>query len=324
MKGSCEGKKLKSKSKSLDEEDRTPSSFKSHIKNREIFKDHLRRIVYPIFTSFRNRLLKKQYRFARKYDKVFLGQRGNDYRSHRLRVNKLYDIKNSNILIIGCGIGRDLESWAAFRPNRIIAVDYFNYEVAWKEQINYLKRRYDVDVEFHQADVANLDFIPNESVDIIGSDAVLEHLSNLSEVLPELRTKIVTGGIFYSTFGPLWNTWGGDHVSGQDHLSNGFNHLLLDHSDYSQYLKSFGPYKGDQDDSRLWIYNDLFSYLKPDEYLHVIENNFSTLWTSVLLDHRAIQFTKSETEKTEKLIGSGLTIEEILVSGMSIIAKKNN
>ena len=46
-------------------------------------------------------------------------------------------------------------------------------------------------------------------------------------------------GFLYSTFGPLWYSWGGDHVSGVNDINNGYNHLLMNDREYKNYLSSF-------------------------------------------------------------------------------------
>ena len=90
-------------------------------------------------------------------------------------------------------------------------------------QAQYFLRKYNVDVEFIQADLTDLSIISNESIDIIGSDAVFEHLKEFDKCLQEMKRVLSKDGLLYSTFGPLWNCWGGDHISGSDSFNNGYN-----------------------------------------------------------------------------------------------------
>lgn len=303
--------------------DRSPPNYQPGSHGDSQLKRKLRTLLYPPLTWLRDKWLRRKYAFSKKYDKVFLGQRGNDYDSHRLRVNQFRQIRGSTILIIGCGAGRDLESWALFRPQKIIGIDYFNYSKAWERQKSYLDTRYKVTVEFHQGDASDLSFIEDETVDIVGSDAVLEHLRDLENVTAELYRIIRPSGVFYSTFGPLWYTWGGDHISGRDGLNNGYNHILLDSQEYSAYLESFGPYDELSDDSRIWIYNNLFSYLKPEDYREIISKQFRLGWASALIDERSIKFVTRNKNELSRLVNQKLTLEDILVSGISIIALKD-
>jgi len=304
--------------------DMTPTDYMYEGKNSiDSMKDYIRFFMYTPYTFMVDKWIKYKYRFLRGYDKAFMGQRGNDYFSHRVRLNRYHKISGSNVLIIGCGAGRDVESWVLFRPSKIIAVDLFNYEKAWSHRKRYFKDKYGVDVEFIQSNVHDMREIESESIDIVGSDAVLEHLNNFSHAIKEIERVMVNGGTFYSTFGPLWNAWGGDHVSGQGDLSHGYNHLLLDEKDYEKYLESYGSYDSSSSDSRMWIYNDLFSYYKPVDYINEL-SIFNLLWVSVIIDPRSIKFLKTFEYKKNMLFKKGVKMEDLMISGMTIIVKKHD
>lgn len=115
--------------------DMTPDNFiikPEHLKEK--LKKIVRRRIYPIYLKLKQSTLSNKYKEIKDigFDELFLGQRGNDYEAHRRRVNKIKSIKDSTVLILGIGTGRDLESWLKFKPKKIIAVDFFNYEKAFK------------------------------------------------------------------------------------------------------------------------------------------------------------------------------------------------
>jgi hypothetical protein len=137
-----------------------------------------------------------------------------------------------------------------------------------------------------------------------------------------MKRVLSNDGLIYSTFGPLWNCWGGDHISGSDSFDNGYNHILLEKGEYKEYLDLFGEYSHDSGDGRTWIYNDLFSYYKPSDYIQSLRDaGFSFLWKSVILDPRSIKFLNNKKVKSE-LTKKSLTDEDLIVSGMTIIVQK--
>lgn len=308
----------------MDKTDYTPENFSiEKIPAKELLKSRLRSVIYPLLTGFRNTFFKKRFVFSSRYDKLYLGQRGNDYLAHRKRIHEIANITNKTVLIIGCGKGNDLESWMNYKPKKIIAVDLFNYSKAWKLQKDHLYKKYGIEVEFVQSDVTKMDFLEDDTVDIIGSDAVFEHLNEFEKCLNEMKRVLSPKGIIYSTFGPLWYTWGGDHISGNDKFENGYNHILLDKEKYNQYLNSFGEYTHDSNDGRTWVYNNLFSYYKPTEYINSLQKlGFKFLWKSVILEPRAIDFLDDYPEKKDLLLNQQLTYEDLVVTGMTIIITK--
>jgi ubiquinone/menaquinone biosynthesis C-methylase UbiE len=292
------------------------------ITTAEKIKSVIRRVVYPPYTWFNNKYLRTKYKFNSTYDKYYYGQRGNDYDAHRRRVNRIYNVKDKVLLIVGCGAGKEVESWLKFKPKRIIAIDYFNYSPIWTLRTKYYYDKYKVEVVFTQADVRNLDIIPTGSVNIVSSDAVFEHLNDMAASIREIYRVLHVGGIIYATFGPLWHCWGGDHVSSHGGLKAGYNHLLLSASEYKEFLKNFGEYKDNTEDKRFWIFNNLFSYLKSEDYIYELKKHkFEKIFASIIIEPRAVKFKKlyvNEFRDLEKKHGE----ENLLITGLTLIYKK--
>jgi hypothetical protein len=127
--------------------------------------------------------------------------------------------------------------------------------------------------------------------------------------------------VLYATFGPLWYGYGGDHVSGYDAVTSGYNHLLLTGEDYQHYLDGMGAHTHSEHDGRTWIEHDLFSRLTPRQYLSCLEQaGFKRLFVSAIIDPLAAaclvhpQFEKSLVEPFELL--------DLSVSGMTIIYRR--
>ncbi|MFK7779644.1 MAG: class I SAM-dependent methyltransferase, partial [Candidatus Gracilibacteria bacterium] len=230
---------------SLPIEDKTPENFFIKEENiKEKLKKPLRRFIYPLLAIYKEANLEQEYKLREKLglDMILANQRGNDYEAHRLRINKYKKLKDSTVLIIGIGTGRDLESWLKYKPKKIISIDYFNYQKAWDMRKKQYKDKYSTKLEFFQADILNMDMIKDNSIDIVGSDAVFEHINKFDTAIKELYRVLKKDGILYSTFGPLWYSWGGDHISGRNNLIDGYNHIKLSKDDYEKYLDSFGEF----------------------------------------------------------------------------------
>ena len=303
------------------EGDHTPENYRLPVMNMyELVKRPIRKFLYPIYNRVCHTIL--SMRFATddlRPDLWLWGQRGNDYERHRARVGRYIKLQGSDVLVAGCGTAQDIESWVRLQPRSIMGVDWFYYGRAWdlwKNRYSQIDPR--VRVDFTQADLAHMSYIPDASFDVVSSDAVFEHVRNLPDVLVEFYRILKPGGILYATFGPLWYGFGGDHVSGYDAVTSGYNHLLLSGVEYQNYLDGLGEYKHSEHDGRTWIQNNLFSYLTPQQYLIEMEYaGFKRLFVSVIVDPRSIQclthpdFDRKKVEKFDPLA--------LVISTMTII-----
>ena len=309
----------------LDKNDKTPKDFKILNDNIiEKLKKILRRYSYPIFLGARKYFINRKFGYLKKIGitEIFIGYRGTDYQALRKKTARFKKIKNSTILIIGIGTGRDLESWLEYEPKKIIAVDYFNYSRAWEMRKEQFKKKYKTEIKFLQADVTDLRPIKDNSIDVIGSDAVFEHINKFSEAVRELTRVLNANGILYANFGPLWYSWGGDHISGTDDFKNAYNHIRLNEKDYKAYLDSFGEFSHNEHDGRTWIKNNLFSYLKPKEYLAILEENkLVRKYTSCVIDIRSLEYRAKYPEIFFNL-AKNFGEDTLLITGMTIIYAK--
>lgn len=311
----------------MDIKDKSPEKldwlYPSFIESK--IKPFIRRPTYKLLSAFNHIFLSSKYRKETNFqvDKFLLGQRGNDYGVLRRKANSILPIKGKSIFIAGCGTGRDIPSWLSYRPKKITAVDFFNYKNSWNLLIRRFKKEWpSTEVEFFQTDLENLSKFNANSYDFISSDAVLEHATNLEKVLEEFHRILKKDGILYSTFGPIWSGYHGDHFSGWDKIENGYNHLLLNKKDYKNYLDSREYFGHSEDDGRTWIENNLFSYLRPYEYINLLEkNNFKRICTRVLIEPNALKCFSSRPDIKEKLLKE-YSLMDLLITGMSIFFHK--
>ncbi len=148
--------------------------------------------------------------------------------------------------------------------------------------------------------------------------AVFEHVRDIPKVLAQFHRILKPGGVLYATFGPLWYGWGGDHVSGYDSVLSGFNHLTLVGEAYRRYLDGLGAQAHSEHDGRTWIDNDLFSRLKPAQYLQYLdEEGFKRLFVAEIIDPSAVACLEHPDFDRSPL--HGVDEHDLLASGMTII-----
>jgi SAM-dependent methyltransferase len=288
----------------------------------EVLKRPVRRLGYPLYNAINHARLSRLYGAADFQPDLWLwGQRGNDYQRHRRRVAELLPMRGKDILVAGCGTAGDLETWVDLKPRMVQGVDWFSYEKAWQ----LWRRRFQemapgVDVRFEQGNLERTRF-GTAAFDVVSSDAVFEHLKNLPIVLEEFHRILKPGGILYSTFGPLWYGWGGDHVSGYDGIQSGYNHLLLSGQAYRDYLEGMGPHSHSEHDGRTWIEHDLFSRLTARQYLECLEKaGFRRRFVSAMIEPRAVACLR-DPGTADALLKDHDRLD-LLVTGMTIIYER--
>ena len=288
-------------------------------------KKSIRMTLYPILNWITTIWLSKKFSTSKFRPNFWLwGQRGNDYPRLRARVNHYKKISNASIFIAGCGSGKDLPSWLKYKPKKIVGVDLFNYSKSWTRLIDLASKKYPkTNIQIFQGNLERLTNIEDATFDIVASDAVFEHLINLPKVLLEFNRILKPDGIIYATYGPMWHVWGGDHYSGNDGLSSGYNHLLLEDHEYKKYLNFEQSTVHSEDDGRTWIKENLFSYLRPQEYVDLLEKSgFQRLTVGAIVEPRAVAYAKKNTEEWNKLMDKHDTLDLIL-TGMTVIYQKN-
>ena len=292
----------------------------------ELIKRPFRRLLYSPYVWLANPLL--AWRYGRHIpfpvDLWLGGQRGNDYDAHRRRLNKLVSLRDKRILVAGCGAGRDLASWLPYAPKLVVGIDYLNYASAWDRSVTHYRSKYPGStVEFLQGDLRHLDMFQDGKFDVIGSDAVLEHVTNLSAVSHEFVRLLRPGGIVYATFGPLWYTWQGDHYSGWDSLASGYNHLIMDPASYERYFE-LGKFDShpELEEGRSWTRYKLFSYLRPTDYIETLSKaGLEKQFIGVLIEPHAVRCLRRY-ESLRSVLLNNNEERDLLIGGMTVIYRK--
>ena len=83
-----------------------------------------------------------------------------------------------------------------------------------------------------------------------------------------------------------------------------------------------GDFQHDEGDGRTWIFNDLFSYLRPSEYLETLNSaNLKKEYVSGMIEKRALKFEKMYPEYFSQL-RKGSDYMSLIITGMTIIFRK--
>lgn len=284
-----------------------------------------RRGLYPALNLASTWWHRRRHAWPLPPDLVLSSQRGNDYARHRRRVSALLGgLAGRSVLVFGCGSGKDLPSWLEHQPGQLVGTDLFAYPAHWQAlQASHPH----TSVDFLSGPEAAASLTP-ESFDLVASDAVLEHLKTPEAELQKIVRALKPGGLFYSTFGPLWYAYGGDHLSGWDSPANAYAHLVMSPDDYAAYVEAYRPVNAverPEDDPRLWVREDLFSRLDLDEYATLLTQTLGLkpVFVAYILEPR---FGKLQSEQPETvravLEKTGKSLRDLEVTGMTFIGRK--
>jgi SAM-dependent methyltransferase len=292
----------------LDPRDRSPGSVTS-----QPYRYGWLRFLKDRYAIVRNLLLSPHLKRRNpglaqmKFDQLLNNEGGLSFGRRRELCSRFAgNMSGKTVLIVGCGWGEDTLTWLPHRPARIIAVDLFNYRRCWDE-VTALARAAGVSISFVQFDLtaATWDFVDRRSVDVVSSDAVLEHITDIPGFMSATRGVLRPGGKFYAGYGPLWYGPLGDHIYSPD-PDDAFNHLLLDDQAYACYvarIEAAQAHLGNACEGPFLLRHALFSYLKVDDYLKIFASaGFGTIFTQVkVATWLAGRFRRRFPEKYEKM-----------------------
>ncbi|MFC6040417.1 class I SAM-dependent methyltransferase [Paenisporosarcina macmurdoensis] len=160
------------------------------------------------------------------------------------------DVKQKDILDAGCGEGY-LSRIFAKSGATVVAVDYSQnmLEIARK------KTPKELNIEYRYGNCENLDFLEDESFDIIVSNMVIQDLENYKAAINEMYRLLVNGGSFvFSILHPCFVT----PVSGWEKKDGEKLHWNVDNYFYEGVYEQ--SYPQGQTDKVLFFHRTLTSY----------------------------------------------------------------
>lgn len=311
----------------LDRTDLSPANFYFNPYIGTSLRDRLRDVVDAVIRRPLYKVIygKKFAHLPYPIDLV-LPEKGMSTLARREWVNRYVPLRDSRILVIGCGTAWDFGSYLRFKPREVVGVDLYNFARCWKQVQDYVAEAgLPTQVTFHQADIAQLEKILTSKFDLITSDDVFEHCRDLKSVLKSLYCLLHPEGIMYAGYGPLYYTWGGDHFSGRGGIEQGYNHLLLDSSAYRNYYHTYL-----QDDSfevqngGRYINLDLFSRLNTREYFELYKQTGFCLKSAFAYFSAYAESLKSTKIFEQILIKHPqVNIDDLLIKSHYVILAKN-
>ncbi|MCC6751749.1 MAG: class I SAM-dependent methyltransferase [Deltaproteobacteria bacterium] len=255
-----------------------------------------------------------------------LFERGFPLEDRRAWLNRHAQLGGKHLLLQGTGTGWDVLTWLWLQPARITAVDLFSFAESWREIRAHCARvpGSGTQVSFLLGALEGIP-LPDASVDVAASDAVFEHCRDLSAVLRESHRVLRPGGFLYASYGPLWNTFGGDHFSGRGGLTHGFAHLEADPADYRAYFEKHVTDDEDAQNGGRYVELDLFSKLTTREYLRLYaEAGFEVVDLILQVSAEAVAFRRQWPERFDAIWRKhpGLTADDLLVKTHLLILRK--
>ena len=179
---------------------------------------------------------------------------------HRLHSKDL--IHDRDVLIVGVQMGDELlRSWVPRRPRRLIGVDL----ESWPDKWNTLRRSAaaaNVPCALLLANGMELP-VRDASVDLVSSQGVLEHITDVERFLRESWRVLRPGGCIHAFFGPLWHCYGGPHIGELE-----YDHLLLQRDQFIAKARALNT------GWSYWLEKQLYNNLVLEEYLALFTRYF--------------------------------------------------
>lgn len=234
--------------------------------------------------------------------------------------------RNRRVLIPGCHYNSaEVREWMETDADSVVMLDIVDNARHFEHVKAEFARHYRPRLEFVHGTLEHLP-LADQSVDLIYSRAVLEHVGNIEVATREMARVLKPGGLCLHGFGPLYFTHGGDHTISYHGFEHGYDHLLLDDEDYqgkisdSEYYERLGT---GADHSRYWALQGIFSYLKPSEYLSIFRRHFELPFCMARLSPEAIEFRRRQPTAWAQLLSAGLQEPDLLIGGINVILRKS-
>jgi len=233
--------------------------------------------------------------------------------------------RDKDILLPGCQFNSaETRDWLVTRVRSVTLIDIVDWTESFQRALALLRRQYRPELRSFFGSLEKLPF-PDESFDLIETRAVLEHVGNMAAAAKEMARVLRRGGVAVHAFGPLYFSAGGDHCIGAYGSKHVYDHLLLDEKEYQQRLRDEAAFEAmgkEKSDARYWAIQGIFSYLTPREYLECFRRAGFVGEVHANLSSSGCQFKRQKPEAWRRMVGAGISEEDLLVGGMLTVQKK--
>lgn len=235
------------------------------------------------------------------------------------------NLAGKRVLLPGANFNSsEVRQWFSRPAGQLHVLDIIDWGPSFASAHGELHHMCKADLFFHHGTLDALP-LPDDSMDIIETRAVLEHVGNMKETAAETARVLRADGVALHTFGPLYFTHGGDHCIAAYGSDHGFDHLLLEDPDYRLKLldeAAFERFGNAASDARYWAIQGIFSYLRPAEYLEAFAPHFEISLVVGTISEAALAYRKRHPEVWRKLRGSGLAESDLLIGSMTLLLRK--
>lgn len=140
------------------------------------------------------------------------------------RLNGRPDFENKSILDFGCGHGSLCVDIAQSGANLVTGIDLNKKLIKFaRENLSVNYNSLSKKIKFEEKDLLKDNF--DKKFDIIVTKDTFEHSLNLPDILNKFYDLLNDGGRAYIGFGPLYNSYNGDH--GRTQLNLPWLHIIL-------------------------------------------------------------------------------------------------
>ena len=255
---------------------------------RPPFKCRVKDVLRPLYGNIRRRIgknaIKKHFNIPKELNctDIFL-EPGYYSEANLIKIaDRYHRIKDKTIIVTGCGYGKHLYTIAdKFSPKVMYCMDPYP-RATWAQVKELIESRTGVIIEFHNGTLQQVSRkLGINSIDIIISDAVLEHIKEMDSFLKAAHSVLKKNGGFYAGFGPLWFSPGGDHHNWG--VNREYDHIMLNPEQYDNRWKEFEKNNPGKDEETFLYKHGLFNYLRPQEYVNYFRKYFviNELWLSI-------------------------------------------
>jgi ubiquinone/menaquinone biosynthesis C-methylase UbiE len=227
------------------------------------------------------------------------------------------------VLVVGCGsaMGHDVGVWLENGVHRVHACDLIP-QVEWPARATELSTRHSADVKIFACPAEDL-AVADRTYDLVYSTTVFEHVKDIRKAVRESARALTDDGVSFHVIGPLYFSHGGDHCISAYGTEHGYDHLLLDKTEYQKMVQDDQFFAGTADPWQAgWAKFGMFSYGKPMDYVQAFADAFQRFRLIVTLSEDGLNFRRDHPEKWRKLRDLGLTNDALLVKGLTFLASK--
>jgi len=218
----------------------------------------------------------------------------------------------------------EVRDWFSRPIAQLDVLDIMDWGPSFSLAQEKLREMCQAELSFHHATLDALP-LPDASVDVVETRAVLEHVGNMAATAAETARVLKPGGVALHGFGPLFFTHGGDHCIGAYGAEHGFDHLLLEEQDYRRKLLDEAAFDGfgrATSDARYWAINGIFSYLRPREYLAAFAPHFEVILAIGTINDDALAYRSQHPDRWGTLRTAGLAESDLLIGSMALLLRK--